>query len=110
MNKKYLLIGLLFATSVHAQTDIEELTINAHPLAGEGLTQTVEVLRDDELTEAVEASLGDTVAQLPGIRSASFGVASGRPVIHGLGGPRVKTTEDRIDTLDVSVTLSLIHI
>ena len=102
MNKKYLLVGLLLGTNVQAQTELEELVINAHPLAGEGLTQTVEVLRDDELTAAVEASLGDTVAQLPGIRSANFGAASSRPVIHGLSGPRVKTTEDRICLLYTS--------
>ncbi|MGE0626073.1 MAG: TonB-dependent receptor, partial [Pseudomonadales bacterium] len=36
--------------------------------------------------------------------SASFGAAVGRPVIHGLGGSRVKVMEDRIDAMDVSVS------
>lgn len=84
--------------------DIEEITIKAHPLHEKGLPQNAEVLRGQELSDALESNLGDTLAKQPGIRSASFGAAVGRPVIHGLGGPRVKTTEDRIDTLDVSIT------
>jgi len=62
------------------------------------------VLNGDDLTDQLQASLGETVANSAGIRSASFGGAVGRPIVHGLGGARVKTTEDRIDSLDVSVT------
>ena len=83
---------------------LEEITIKAHPLHEQGLSQSVEVLRGAELADALDSNLGDTLAKQAGIRSASFGAAAGRPIIHGLGGARVKTTEDRIDTLDVSVT------
>ncbi len=100
--------SLGFATPNLAQTlsdgDIEEIVIKAHPLHEQGLAQTISVLSGKELSDAIESNLGDTLAKQPGIRSASFGAASGRPIIHGLGGPRVKTTEDTIDSLDVSVT------
>ena len=83
---------------------IEEIVVVAHPLSGEGLSQASKVLQGSELDRKRSASIGDTLGREPGIRSAQFGKAVGRPVIHGLGGPRVRIMEDRIDTLDVSVT------
>jgi iron complex outermembrane recepter protein len=93
------------ATPLIAQTDvIEEIVVVAHPLSGEGLSQATDVLEGAELERKKAANIGATLAQQPGIHSASFGNAVGRPVIHGLGGPRIRVMEDRIDTLDVSVT------
>lgn len=83
---------------------IEEVVVTAHPLSGEGVAQASDVLEGEELAEKLGTNLGDTLSREPGIHSASFGNAVGRPVIHGLGGPRVRTMEDRIDTMDVSVT------
>jgi len=83
---------------------LEEIKVLAHPLAENGTAQTVSVLSGDELAREVQFSLGETLSGEAGIQSASFGSAVGRPIIHGLAGARVKTTEDRIDTLDVSVT------
>lgn len=83
---------------------IEEIVVIAHPLSGEGLSQASEVLQGAELDRKRSASIGDTLGREPGIHSAQFGKTAGRPVIHGLGGPRVRIMEDRIDTLDVSVT------
>ncbi|RBP48925.1 TonB-dependent receptor [Arenicella xantha] len=102
--KKILSIVCLSAACQAGAQEIEEIVVKAHPLSEQGLAQSTIVLRGDELAENLQSSLGETVAGSPGIRSASFGGAVGRPVIHGLGGARVKTTEDRIDSLDVSVT------
>lgn len=87
-----------------AQPVVEEVVVRAHPLSAEGIAQPVQVLADAELSRALAASLGTTLAHLPGIHSASFGDVVGRPLIRGLGGARVKVTEDRIDSLDVSVS------
>ena len=84
--------------------DIEEVVVRAHLLSDGGASQSIDVLSGDALADSVRGSLGETVANIVGVRNASFGSAVGRPVIHGLGGARVKTTEDRIDSLDVSVT------
>lgn len=92
------------AAIAQADNDLEEIVIKTHPLHEQGLSQSVEVLRGEELLDALDSNLGDTLANQPGIRSASFGAAVGRPVIHGLAGARIKTTEDHIDSLDVSVT------
>jgi len=83
---------------------LEEITVVAHPLAENGTAQSLTVLSGEELAREVQSSLGETLSGEAGIQSASFGTAVGRPIIHGLGGARVKTTADRIDTLDVSVT------
>ncbi|MFK7732404.1 MAG: TonB-dependent receptor plug domain-containing protein, partial [Pseudomonadales bacterium] len=92
----------------HAQENssnqLEEVVVSSHPLSGEGLSQAVELVKGKELQRALDSNIGSTLSKLPGIRSASFGKAVGRPVIHGLGGPRIKVMEDRIDSLDVSVT------
>ena len=102
MNKKYLLAAMFAATSAHAE-EMEEIVVT-HPLAGDGVSQSISILEGNELVESAAATLGETVAEIAGIRNASFGPAAGRPVIHGLSGPRIKTTQDRIDSLDVSVT------
>lgn len=92
------------AGSVIISDDIEEIVVQAHPLSAEGLAGAYSTLDGDELDRQRSSSIGETLATLPGIHSASFGPAVGRPVIHGLDGPRVRVMEDRIDSLDVSVT------
>ena len=87
-----------------ASAVLEEVVVVAHPLSAEGLAQASEVLEGDELARKATINLGSTLANEPGIHGAPFGSGVGRPVIHGLAGPRVKIMEDRIDTLDVSVT------
>lgn len=102
-----LLASAATSTAIFAQSqksDLEEVVIIAHPLANNGTAQAVTVLSGEELARTVSGSLGETLSGEAGIQSASFGTAVGRPIIHGLAGARVKTTVDRIDTLDVSVT------
>jgi len=86
------------------QKRIEQITVVAHPLSGGGLAQAVDVLEGAELARKRATNIGATLAKQPGIHSAPFGNAVGRPIIHGLSGPRVRIMEDRIDTLDVSVS------
>ena len=83
---------------------IEEIIVVGHPLSGEGLAQAIDVLAGKELHRKAADSIGATIGNEPGIHNSSFGAAVGRPVIHGLDGARVRIMEDRIDTLDVSVT------
>ena len=83
---------------------IEEIVILGHPLSAEGLATPADVLAGEELERKLADTLGETVAGEPGIHNGSFGIAVGRPVIHGQGGPRVRIMEDRIDAMDVSVT------
>ncbi|NNL56885.1 MAG: TonB-dependent receptor [Pseudomonadales bacterium] len=104
MNKYLLCAVITLSTAVAAAEPIHEVVISAHPLATEGLAQATDVLAGEDLQRSLAANIGSTLAKQPGIHSAQFASAVGRPVIHGLSGPRVKILEDRIDTLDVSVT------
>lgn len=83
---------------------LEEIIVIGHPLSGEGLAQASDVITGEELDRKAADSIGATVGNEAGIHNSSFGAAVGRPVIHGLDGARVRIMEDRIDTLDVSVT------
>jgi iron complex outermembrane recepter protein len=83
---------------------IETVVVIAHPLSAEGLALAADVLEGDELAAKLASSIGETVGYQPGVHSANYGQAASRPVIHGLSGPRVRILEDRIDSLDVSVT------
>jgi len=83
---------------------IESITVIAHPLSAEGLALSSEILEGEDLAKKLGSSIGETVGYEPGVHSANFGQAASRPVIHGLSGPRVRIMEDRIDSLDVSVT------
>ncbi|MCO5054191.1 TonB-dependent receptor [Thermomonas sp.] len=72
------------------------------------LGRPAEVLSDERLDENRAASLGDTVASVPGVQSSNFGPAAGRPIIRGLDGPRVLILNDGLASQDVS-TLSQDH-
>lgn len=92
------------STGERVDEPIDEVVVRAHPLAAENLAQPVSTLRGDELDRALAPSIAETLRNVPGVHSSSFGQAVGRPVIRGLGGARVKTLEDRIDSMDVSVS------
>lgn len=102
------MLSAAVSSAVHAQTpasqEIQEVIVRAHPLSAEGLAQPIAVLTGDILNRVISPSLAETLRDVPGVHSSSFGQAVGRPVIRGLGGPRVKVMEDRIDSLDVSVS------
>ena len=99
---------IMFSSSIWAENApdpaIEEVVVRSHPLSAQGLSQPVSVLSGEALSASLAASLGDTLSVISGVHSSSFGQAVSRPVIRGLSGPRVKIMEDRIDSLDVSVS------
>ena len=106
-----IVLALGAASTTHAEEAsdasdemIEEILVVAHPLSAEGLALPATVITAEELERMASDSIGATVGSKPGIHNSSFAEAAGRPVIHGLGGSRVRVMEDRIDTLDVSVT------
>ncbi len=68
------------------------------------LAQATTILHDEDLAFRVQGTLGETLAQQPGISSTSFGAGASRPVIRGLGGDRVRMLQGGIDSGDVSST------
>ncbi|MDO8795535.1 MAG: TonB-dependent receptor [Vicinamibacterales bacterium] len=64
--------------------------------------QATNVLGGQELTKALQGTLGATLETEPGIAVRSFGAAPARPVIRGLDGDRVLIVEDGMRMGDLS--------
>ena len=88
------------AQSADAASPPEEVTVTATSLAR--VLQPVQVLEGVELTLKSTPSLGETLANEPGISSSYFGPASSRPIIRGLSGSRLIMLTDSSPTLDVA--------
>ena len=72
MKRNYLFAALLLSMSAQAQEqneELDEVIVKANPLAEGGTSQSIEILAGDDLTNAAAATLGETVALLPGIRN-----------------------------------------
>lgn len=84
--------------------DYEVIVINASPLGKTALesAQPVNIISGDQLKQLNAHSLGETLALEPGINNTHFANVAGSPIIRGLGGPRVKVTQNGLDTGDVS--------
>ena len=59
---------------------VEEVVVEAHPLSEGGVAQPTASLFGTALERAQEGTLGDTLRNIAGVNSASFGPAVGRPV------------------------------
>ena len=107
-------LALLDATAIHAQTaplKVDKVIVTASPFADQGELQAVQpgvIIGKDGLLRDRAASLGDTLTTQAGIQSSSFGPGASRPVIRGLDGPRIKTAENGVGTMDVG-TISPDH-
>ncbi len=97
-------VSMLPTPAISAEeTVIEHLIVTTTIQKTEAQTALpVTVLRDDELREQVAASIGDTLASMPGLANASFGPGVGQPVIRGQQGPRVTVLENGIAVADAA--------
>jgi iron complex outermembrane receptor protein len=64
----------------------------------------VSVLDAGELARDLKPSLGDTLADLPGVSSSSFGPSSSRPILRGLSGEDAPILIDGLTSLDLSAS------
>ncbi|HEX7029360.1 MAG TPA: TonB-dependent receptor [Gammaproteobacteria bacterium] len=85
-----------------AELDAIEVSASAFGRSALELAQPVEIIGGDELKLLAEASIGATLSSQLGVTSTYFGPASGRPVIRGLTGNRVRVQQDGIGSMDVS--------
>lgn len=84
----------------------DEIVVTATPGARQRseLAQAVGVLSGDELARKVRATLGETLAEEPGVNSTYFGPGASRPVIRGLAGDRIRILESGVGSGDASST------
>jgi outer membrane receptor protein involved in Fe transport len=74
----------------------EAVTVTAVPWAGDSLdaAQSTHVAAADDIQTRSGLSLGEAVADLPGVRNISTGDAGGVPVIRGQANERVRVLQD----------------
>src|SRR5207248_8788498 len=86
-------------------TDEDETIIITGEKRGAGeVLGGVSVLDKEELTHDMKPSLGDTLADLPGVSASSFGPTSSRPILRGEQGERVRVLVDGIGSLHLSAS------
>jgi iron complex outermembrane receptor protein len=93
-------IDFVLDTGIHAEEIV--VTASADPRAASQVYQPVDVVSGQELQTQQRATLGETLAEQPGVSSTGFVPGASRPVIRGLGGDRIRILEDGIGTGDAS--------
>ncbi|MCE2390388.1 MAG: TonB-dependent receptor [Proteobacteria bacterium] len=95
-------------TSVHgshgSHDPIDEIVVSASPL-GRGAADTptaVNVVSREHLLAHGGSTLGEILANEPGVTTSGLASGASRPVIRGQSGFRVKTTENGLGTADVA--------
>ncbi|MDD3799382.1 MAG: TonB-dependent receptor [Novosphingobium sp.] len=88
----------------HHKASDEIVVTAALPSRREDMLSSVAVVQGAELTQALRASIGETLDQTPGVSATSFGPSASRPVLRGLQGERVRLLTDGIGSIDVSNT------
>jgi len=92
------------ALDVATLSDELFVTASADPRSQLEVAQPTSVLAGEELDLRRQATLGETLAEEPGISSTYFGPGASRPVIRGLGGDRVRILSDGVGSADASNT------
>ncbi len=93
------------STAAPPADKVQRVILSASPFAGQDdlqATQPSAIVGREALTRDRAASLGDTLATQPGVQSTAFGPGASRPIIRGLDGPRIKTAENGVGSLDVA--------
>ncbi|UIP21385.1 TonB-dependent receptor domain-containing protein [Achromobacter deleyi] len=103
---------MLMAPVAQAETEAESMqtrtvapiTVSANPLGLDlnSTTLPASVLEGDALIEQRSGTLGETLKNLPGVNSDTFGGGASRPVIRGQTAPRVKVLSDGSEVMDAS--------
>jgi iron complex outermembrane receptor protein len=70
--------------------------------AGQGSNPAMTVLSGAALDGLSQQSIGDILADIPGVASTYFGPNSSRPIIRGLEGDRLKIIQNGTNTMDAS--------
>lgn len=119
MNRRLLLLAsAAFAAPAMAQTadPVEPAQDHVHEQAPPEIIVTAPYVRDldvitgtsvlagEELVRELRPTLGDTLADQPGVSATSFAPGSSRPVLRGFQGARIRVLTDGIGALDAAAS------
>lgn len=90
----------------HETNTLEEMIVTAGPTQRTLFEQAapVTVLQGDDLKQKLATSLGDTLANEPGINATRFAPGASRPIIRGMDGDRIRVLQNGTNTIDASAT------
>ena len=93
-----------FAPAAFADEQRDEVIVTASPITNSDAApaRPAERIERDEIWRKGGTSLGDFLADVPGITQSSFAVGASRPIIRGLDNFRVRVQEHGIGSHDVS--------
>lgn len=103
--KKYFFALCLTPLSLSAHTEKLEVIDVTHGKEESSLSNFIpsaSVMKEKTILKRRETSLGDTLKNEVGIQTTSFGPSSGRPIIRGLDGNRIRILQNGLGTLDAS--------
>ena len=91
-----------------APQKLKTVVIKGSAIGGEVTAVTPSLQLSGAGLEALSvATLGDVLADIPGVASSYFGPNSGRPVIRGLEGDRLKIAQNGTSSLDASAPVPI---
>lgn len=95
-------VDIVLSVAAHEEAIVVTSGLDASALAESA--KPITVLAGIELASRMKSTLGETLAEQPGVSSTSFGPGASRPVIRGLGGDRVRILQGGVGTADASST------
>ena len=101
------LLVLAVPCAALAQTvRLPEVIVTGNPLGSDliDMVPPAAALSGDRLFRLQQPTLGEIVADLPGLTATYYGPNASRPVIRGLDGERVRILQNGLGTLDASGT------
>ena len=93
-------IEISLTPTLLSSQSIEVTAEEAH--SGSHLTHVSQKLFGDDLRQQIGSTLAQTLSNVPGLSARTMGVATGRPIIRGLGDERLSILEDGINSGDIS--------
>lgn len=91
------------AQEAHSVDSIEEVIVTSSLQQTRAETALpVNVLSGEALREQAASTLGETLKELVGVNSASFGTGVGLPIIRGQSGNRVQVLQGGVSNMDAS--------
>jgi iron complex outermembrane receptor protein len=97
-----LLLFIALPIALAETIQLSEVHVIESPSSLYEFIPTTTTLRGEELQKKREVSLGDSLKSEAGVSSGSFGPGSGRPIIRGLEGDRIRVLQNGLGTMDAS--------
>ena len=92
-----------YGQDAHTSAEMEEVIVTMSLQRTYAETALpVNVLSGEALRENAASTLGETLKELVGVRSASFGTGVGLPIIRGQSGNRVQVLQGGVSNMDAS--------